>query len=123
MHPDVSSPRIDDFTSTRRRRAIRRLKEVPVLPSLVTLGNLWCGFLAMAKVADALGQVHPGAPFSSVVSLFASASLSLAKRLKTLTVSSSVVAWSLPATGASLQPMILTVTLAVLVAPCWSTML
>jgi CDP-diacylglycerol--serine O-phosphatidyltransferase len=74
MHPDVSSPRIDDFTSTRRRRAIRRLKEVPVLPSLVTLGNLWCGFLAMAKVADALGQVHPGAPFSSVVSLFASAS-------------------------------------------------
>jgi hypothetical protein len=27
---------------------------VPVLPSLVTLGNLFFGFLAMAKVADAV---------------------------------------------------------------------
>lgn len=30
------------------------LKSVPVLPSLITLGNLFFGFLAMAKVADAV---------------------------------------------------------------------
>ena len=38
----------------RRRRRFRSLKSVPVLPSMVTLGNLFCGFLAMAKVADAV---------------------------------------------------------------------
>ena len=30
------------------------LKSVPILPSLITLGNLFFGFLAMAKVADAV---------------------------------------------------------------------
>ena len=48
----------------RRRRRLRNLKRVPILPSLITLGNLFCGFLAMAKVADAVmlsaaGQPHP----------------------------------------------------------------
>lgn len=55
---------------TRRRRALRRLREVPVLPSLVTLGNVFVGFLAMAKVADALRLAQPGAPFSAVVGMF-----------------------------------------------------
>lgn len=41
----------------RRRRPLRSLKSVPVLPSLMTLGNVFLGFLAMAKVADA---VHLG---------------------------------------------------------------
>lgn len=39
---------------TRRRRSIRALKTVPILPSLVTLGNVFFGFLAMAKAADAV---------------------------------------------------------------------
>lgn len=39
---------------TRRRRGIRALKTVPILPSLVTLGNVFFGFLAMAKAADAV---------------------------------------------------------------------
>lgn len=48
----------------RKRRRLRNLKRVPILPSLITLGNLFCGFLAMAKVADAVmlsaaGQNHP----------------------------------------------------------------
>ncbi len=30
------------------------LKSVPILPSLITLGNVFLGFLAMAKVADAV---------------------------------------------------------------------
>lgn len=30
------------------------LKSVPIAPSLVTLGNVFCGFLAMAKAADAV---------------------------------------------------------------------
>ncbi len=38
----------------RFRRRFRDLKSVPVLPSLVTLGNLFFGFLAMAKCADAV---------------------------------------------------------------------
>jgi CDP-diacylglycerol--serine O-phosphatidyltransferase len=33
---------------------MRALKRIPVLPSLLTLGNAFFGFLAMAKVADAL---------------------------------------------------------------------
>lgn len=36
------------------------LKTVPVLPSLITLGNVFLGFLAMAKVADAV-WLGPGA--------------------------------------------------------------
>ena len=35
-------------------RRWRHLKSVPVLPSLITLGNLFFGFLAMAKCTDAL---------------------------------------------------------------------
>src|SRR5512145_3009963 len=70
----MTSPRIEDFPSV-RRRGLRRLRDVPVLPSLITLGNLFCGFLAIAKVADALRQVQPGAPFSSVVGLFAAATV------------------------------------------------
>lgn len=42
-----------DSPARRRRRGFRALKTVPVLPSMVTLGNLFFGFLAMAKVADA----------------------------------------------------------------------
>ena len=38
----------------RRRRSFRALKTVPILPSLVTLGNVLFGFLAMAKAADAV---------------------------------------------------------------------
>ena len=41
-----------------------------MLPSLITLGNLFCGFLAIAKVADALRQAQPGAPFATVVNFF-----------------------------------------------------
>ena len=59
-----------DLARDRRPRRFRDLKKVPVLPSLITLGNLFFGFLAMAKVADAVmlsarGQQHP--EFSSDV--------------------------------------------------------
>lgn len=54
----------------RRRRRLRDLKNVPVLPSLVTLGNVFFGFLAIAKIADALRRSTPGAEFSEVVGLF-----------------------------------------------------
>ena len=57
----------------RRRGRLRRLKEVPVLPSLITLGNLCCGFLAVAKVADALRTAQPGAQFGTVVVFFEAA--------------------------------------------------
>ena len=66
----MTSPRLEDLPPVRRRRGLRRLKDVPVLPSLVTLGNLFFGFLAIAKVADALRTATPGAPFSAVVDLF-----------------------------------------------------
>ncbi|HEX5054492.1 MAG TPA: phosphatidylcholine/phosphatidylserine synthase [Planctomycetota bacterium] len=66
----MTSPRLDDFPGLRRRRGLRRLKDVPVLPSLITLGNLFFGFLAIAKVADALRQSQPGTPFTAVVSYF-----------------------------------------------------
>ncbi len=36
------------------RRGFRALKTVPILPSLVTLGNVFFGFLAVAKAADAV---------------------------------------------------------------------
>ncbi|MBP8300422.1 MAG: phosphatidylcholine/phosphatidylserine synthase [Planctomycetes bacterium] len=71
----MTSPRLEDLPPLRTRRGLRRLKDVPVLPSLITLGNLFFGFLAIAKVADALRQVKPGEPFSSVVELFATASV------------------------------------------------
>ncbi|MDA0372256.1 MAG: CDP-alcohol phosphatidyltransferase family protein [Planctomycetota bacterium] len=38
----------------RRNRRLRDLRSVPVLPSLITLGNVFLGFLAMSKVADVL---------------------------------------------------------------------
>jgi CDP-diacylglycerol--serine O-phosphatidyltransferase len=65
----VTAPRIDDLP-LRRRRRLRDLKNVPVLPSLVTLGNVFFGFLAIAKVADALRTTTPGAAFEQVVGLF-----------------------------------------------------
>ncbi|MGE3175246.1 MAG: phosphatidylcholine/phosphatidylserine synthase [Planctomycetota bacterium] len=66
----MTAPRLDDYTGMRRRRRLRDLKNVPVLPSLVTLGNVFFGFLAIAKVADALRMSTPGAPFTDVVGLF-----------------------------------------------------
>lgn len=42
-----------------RRPRLRDLKNVPVLPSLVTLANLFFGFLAIAKAADALLVAGP----------------------------------------------------------------
>ena len=47
------------FRGGRRRtpgNAVRALKRIPILPSLVTLGNAFCGFLAIAKVADAVAR-------------------------------------------------------------------
>jgi CDP-diacylglycerol--serine O-phosphatidyltransferase len=47
------------FRGGRRRStsdAVRALKRIPILPSLVTLGNAFCGFLAIAKVADAVAR-------------------------------------------------------------------
>ncbi len=71
----MTAPRLEDFPPYRRRRRLRDLKNVPVLPSLVTLGNVFFGFLAIAKVADALRQSTPGAPFADVVGLFELASI------------------------------------------------
>ncbi len=67
----MSDPRLEDFPGIRRRRrGLRRLKDVPVLPSLVTLGNVFFGFLAISKVADGLRQTTPGTPFDAVSGLF-----------------------------------------------------
>jgi CDP-diacylglycerol---serine O-phosphatidyltransferase len=71
----MTAPRIDDPPAPRRRSRLRRLKEVPVLPSLITLGNLFFGFLAISKVADALRTTQPGAQFGTVVDLFQSAAV------------------------------------------------
>ncbi|MCA8953313.1 MAG: CDP-alcohol phosphatidyltransferase family protein [Planctomycetes bacterium] len=72
----MTKPRLEDYPPLRRgRRGLRRLREVPVAPSLVTLGNLFFGFLAIAKVADALQLAQPGAPFHTVVDLFRSATV------------------------------------------------
>jgi CDP-diacylglycerol--serine O-phosphatidyltransferase len=65
---------LEDYPPLRRRR-LRDLRNVPVLPSLVTLGNVFFGFLAIAKVADALSKSTPGAPFLAVVDLFHLASV------------------------------------------------
>ncbi|MDP6928295.1 MAG: CDP-alcohol phosphatidyltransferase family protein, partial [Planctomycetota bacterium] len=55
----------------RRRRRFRDLKSVPVLPSMVTLGNLFFGFLAMAYVADAaMIAVGQGIDHPAVIPLF-----------------------------------------------------
>lgn len=72
----MTTARLDDLPPpVRPRRGLRRLREVPVLPSLITLGNLFCGFLAIAKVADALRLATPGAPFAQVVGLFETAAV------------------------------------------------
>ena len=70
----MTAPRLEDLPS-RRRRGLRRLKDVPVLPSLITLGNVFFGFLAIAKVADALRLAQPGAPFDTVAHLFETATI------------------------------------------------
>jgi CDP-diacylglycerol--serine O-phosphatidyltransferase len=66
----MSTSRLDDFSVVRRKSRLRRLKEVPVLPSLITLGNLFFGFLAISKVADALQKAQPGAMFATVMPFF-----------------------------------------------------
>jgi len=52
----MTAPRLDEpnpsFRVSRRRQRLRALKQVPVLPSLITLGNLFFGFLAMFKIVD-----------------------------------------------------------------------
>jgi CDP-diacylglycerol--serine O-phosphatidyltransferase len=68
----MSSSRLEEL-GLRRRGRLRRLKDVPVLPSLITLGNLCCGFLAIAKVADALRAAQPGAEFATVLAFFEAA--------------------------------------------------
>ena len=52
----MSGPRLEETPTlgTVRRRRLRDLKQVPVLPSLITLGNIFFGFLAIAKVVDAV---------------------------------------------------------------------
>ena len=45
----------------RRRRRLRNLRHVPVLPSLITLGNIFFGYLAIAKMADA-ARIYGGDP-------------------------------------------------------------
>ena len=59
------------------KRRFRQLKTVPVLPSLVTLGNLYFGFLAMAKVADAglLYGLQAGPIAPEALALFETAAL------------------------------------------------
>jgi CDP-diacylglycerol--serine O-phosphatidyltransferase len=70
MRAAMTSKGPEEFPVVRRRRGLRRLKDVPVLPSLITLGNLFFGFLAISKVADALRLAHPGAEFATVVGFF-----------------------------------------------------
>jgi CDP-diacylglycerol--serine O-phosphatidyltransferase len=56
---------------------VRDLRSVPVLPSLITLGNVFLGFLAMSKVADAVRAAGLGGPevvlSPAVVTIFESA--------------------------------------------------
>jgi CDP-diacylglycerol---serine O-phosphatidyltransferase len=70
MPDSMTAPRLEDVPVLRPKSRLRRLQEVPVLPSIITLGNLFFGFLAIAKVADALRQTTPGAQFSTVVGFF-----------------------------------------------------
>jgi len=39
------------------RGSRRRLGQIPILPSILTLGNLFCGFLSMAYTTDALSRL------------------------------------------------------------------
>jgi CDP-diacylglycerol---serine O-phosphatidyltransferase len=50
----MESTRLNPTPVRGRGRALRVLKTVPILPSLVTLGNVFFGFLAMAKAGDAI---------------------------------------------------------------------
>ncbi len=60
----------------RRRRRVRRyLKGVPFLPSLLTLGNAFCGFLAIVKVTDAARLAGEGAVPQAAVELVEAAGL------------------------------------------------
>lgn len=69
--PQMTTPRLEQLPERRsRKRLRRRLKEVPIWPSLVTLGNLVFGFLAAAKVADALRLNVPGVEFAAVMPYF-----------------------------------------------------
>jgi CDP-diacylglycerol--serine O-phosphatidyltransferase len=70
----MTTPRLEELPPRRRRKRLR-LKEVPVLPSMVTLANLFFGFLAVAKVADALRVTSPGAAFSEVLPYFETAAI------------------------------------------------
>ena len=60
----MSTPRMEEplTTAPPRRRRLRDLKHVPVLPSLITLGNIFFGFLAIAKAVDAVMLWQPGFP-------------------------------------------------------------
>ena len=60
----MSSPRLEELpaTGSPRRRRLRDLKQVPVLPSLITLGNIFFGFLAIAKAVDAVILWDPAIP-------------------------------------------------------------
>lgn len=67
----MTTPRLEELSVRRsRKRLRRRLKEVPIWPSLVTLGNLVFGFLAAAKVADALRLNVPGGDFAILMPYF-----------------------------------------------------
>lgn len=67
----MTTPRLEDVAVRRPRRKLRRrLKEVPVLPSMVTLANLFFGFLAVAKIADGLRITPAGAPFAEIMPYF-----------------------------------------------------
>jgi len=57
------------------RQRLRDLRHVPVLPSLITLGNVFFGFLAMAKVTDAALASSLPPRLASVASTFELAAL------------------------------------------------
>ncbi|MEZ5965671.1 MAG: CDP-alcohol phosphatidyltransferase family protein [Planctomycetota bacterium] len=57
------------------RQRLRDLRHVPVLPSLITLGNVFFGFLAMAKVADAALSSSLPPDFAAVKPTFELAAL------------------------------------------------
>lgn len=60
---------------TGARARLRDLRHVPVLPSLITLGNVFFGFLAMAKVADAALRSPVPPQMASVTDSFETAAL------------------------------------------------
>ena len=60
--PSDAFPPSDDTAPPRRRRLYRP----HVLPTLLTLGNLFCGFLAIAKAADAMALPVSSGPEAMV---------------------------------------------------------